>query len=101
MVTSTALLFICLGLLLGSVSRAGFEMPGVLVLAVLSVSLILLAGSVTVGVRAIQADNAYLQARIARRTGGNRLEWAQRAVVLHPYNLVYIQELDYARRAGQ
>jgi hypothetical protein len=100
LVTSTAMLFVCVGVLLGASSDEGRDVGGVLLGAASLLAVVLLAVTLSVGGRAIAADHAYVEARIAAHFGGNRLAWAQRAVALDPLNDMYSVELRMATRAA-
>lgn len=100
-ITSSALLFICLGALIGVASKrsAALDRAATLVIGVAAGVLVVCA--IVLGVRAVAADHAYLQARIAVHEGGDHAEWARRAVEINPINDRYRQELEGASPASE
>ena len=100
MVTSTAMLFACVGVLLGASADESWSVLKGISGAAVGLAAALLMLTLSVGVRAIAADHAYIEARAADRYGGNRLAWAQSAVRLDPFNDVYAVELRMATRAA-
>jgi hypothetical protein len=99
MVTSTAMLFVCVGVLLGASCGESAVVPTVVSGIVVVLASALLLATFGFGGRAIAADRAYLLARAAARYGGPRIAYAERAVRLHPFNATYDLELRSAIRA--
>jgi O-antigen ligase len=100
MVGSTALLFACLGLLSASaMPRQAIQYRVPLTLIFLTVALAMVCCTGYFGTRALLADHAYLEARLAFRAGRDEVAPAERAVRLNPLNPRYQQELEQARTA--
>ena len=100
MVTSTAMLFVCVGVLLGAATGDTWGTPRAVSATSAVLAATLLVSTLTLGGLAIAADHAYIEARIAARYGGDRLTWAERAVRLNGLNETYARELRMATRAA-
>lgn len=92
---STVFLWLCIGLLLSPIAAPReLRAPSWGVWVVPVVVLAVLVGTV-LNIRFLAADNAYMQARIMSR-GLERVDNAQRAVELNPYNDMYRAEVALA-----
>lgn len=94
-VGTTALLFMCLGIMVAPYATRVFVARAVLV-GIAAFAIAFAGVGAYLGTRGVLADHAYLQARVAAHGGGDRVQPAARAVDLNPLNPRYRQELAEA-----
>ncbi|HSK48035.1 MAG TPA: O-antigen ligase family protein [Coriobacteriia bacterium] len=95
---TTVLLWFCFGLLLAPSARVvEWKRPGSAVGLISAVVVVALASALFVGnVVYVMADNAYLNARVGGLSAQERVDMAERAVKLNPFNDIYRAEVGLA-----